>query len=272
MGKKDKKIGITYYLNDRVNPTVENGEERYPVYCRITYDRMNHQFAFSGLISQGRWFTRQEFHDFFEDRKDGLINADIEMIEVTIRDAIRIEAKHYGEKYSLKGFSNNLYHYGKHFYNYLDRSLRDKLFSDFKDVIYAKIGMEVSPTYFSFWELLDILSDGKPEDFIPELELDFQLQMKGYLYLSPFLKHFKEDQDKAEQTAIYDWFEGDIQPAFKAFLLECSKANSKEEKRALSLFEKEAKDSIVLKTYFFFDLTKFDIPLIMNVLSNVLIR
>jgi hypothetical protein len=264
MPKKEKKIGIVYYLNDRVKPIVEDGKEHYPVYCRITYDRMNHQFAFSGSYSPFRWFTEDEFEDAFEKGKEQTINDDVKIIEETIQKVLRIEANHYGKNFSLKGFSNNLYHYTEYLRSFLERALLDRLLSQYQRLLNEKYGFTVSAKYFSFWELLDVVSEGDPEKVISKLDPDFQMQIKGYVYLSPFLRECYKDQE----ITLYDWFDIEFQNAFKAFLMKCVETG----KEALNFFEKEPKHSIVVKTFKSIELSRIDIPLIVNTLSNALVR
>ncbi|MCB0375885.1 MAG: hypothetical protein KDD04_08205 [Sinomicrobium sp.] len=40
---KEKKIGINFFLNERLKPGKFNGQDIFPVYARITFDRKNHQ-------------------------------------------------------------------------------------------------------------------------------------------------------------------------------------------------------------------------------------
>lgn len=260
---KEKKIGVRFYLNDRLKPKVIAGEERYPVYVRITFNRQNLQCQVPIMYKDG-YLSEKEFIQATELSELHEVAEQMKHFENRVRQIIRIEYKHYNDKFSFKGFARDLYHYDAPMFTLLENELKHSL------IEFSKAGDTLDPDWYSIWAILEILVEDDPDKFFSSLPDKLQLSLKAFVYLSGFVSQ-RSDKDDTILTAL-DWFTTPLPKQFSEFLLWNIPIETQEQKMELRFFEYEAAKSIVWECLFFFNIEKSDIPLIIKSLSMTLIR
>jgi len=109
---KEKKISLKYYINNRVKPMVINGEDCFPLYVQISYNRKTTQVKVTKpyRLEDAIYLNPAKF-DSDEKIENALaiLNEDnpyynLKIIEKLIRHEIRLA----GEDYTLKGFGNRV--------------------------------------------------------------------------------------------------------------------------------------------------------------------
>jgi hypothetical protein len=260
---KEKKIGVRFYLNDRLKPKVIAGTETFPVYCQITFNRKNIQ-CHVPLIYKGGTITKQEFIQATELGTLPEIATQLQQFEDKARQIIRIEYKHYNDRFSLKGFANDLHHYDMPLFVLLENQLKRAV------IEFGKATETIDPDWYSLWAILEILGKEDVLHFLSSLPGDLQTGLKAFVYLSGYIGQ-RSEKDNSTLTVL-DWFTTSIPKDFSAFLLGYTPIVTQERKWELRFFEREGAQSIVWECFFFFDVGKADIPLIVKWVSMVAIR
>jgi hypothetical protein len=113
----EKKVSTTFYLHEGIKPVIgDNGEELFPVYVRVNYNRNNTQFRYIGgpLLPVEASITIQD-------------RSFVKVIGDLIERIVEFEAEKYGDKYTLKGLNKRFVTYVSNFYEPLKKGLLTKL-------------------------------------------------------------------------------------------------------------------------------------------------
>ncbi|MEQ8706819.1 MAG: hypothetical protein RIC19_23000 [Phaeodactylibacter sp.] len=260
---KEKKIGIRFYLNDRLKPKMIAGKETFPVYCQITFNRKNIQCNVP-LIYKGGTLTKQEFLQATELATLPEVANQLQLFEDKARKVIRIEYKHYKDRFTLKGFADDLYHYDSPLFVLLENQLKRAV------IEFGEATETIAPDWYSLWAILEILGKEDVLQFLSSLPDDLQISLKAFVYLSGYTG--REWQEDAPVTTALDWFTTPLAQHFSEFLLNHTPIVTDAQKRGLGFFKNESAKSIVWQCLFFFDVGKADIPLIIKWVSMTVIR
>ncbi len=260
---KEKKIGVRFYLNDRLKPRVIAGKETFPVYCQITFDRKTLQ-CHVPLIYKGGTITKQEFLQATESGTLPEVATQLQQFEDKARQIIRIEYKHYKDRFSLKGFANDLYHYDTPLFVLLENQLKRAV------IEFGEATDTIDPDWYSLWAILEILGKEDVLQFLSSLPGDLQNSLKAFTYLSGYTG--REWQEDAPVTTALDWFTTPLAQHFSEFLLDHAPIVTDAQKQGLGFFKNESAKSIVWQCLLFFDVKKVDIPLIIKWVSMAVIR
>lgn len=141
--KKEKKISIKYYLNIEGKPTVKEGQEYYPLYMRVVYNRKVNKVK---LLKEGMapiLLREKDFEGTHEHLKD-LPNSEFNKLYCEpekIKELIRIEINNCRTEFNLRGLGDLLgfyrfcrvpsilgwVTYEEKFDNYVEKQICDKL-------------------------------------------------------------------------------------------------------------------------------------------------
>ncbi len=201
---KEKKVGIKFILNKRLKPIVFEGEDHFPVYCIVVYNRMSNQISFTPNYKFG-YLTEQEYHSFIERRTDAVITGELKDFEQAIEKMIRFEHAIQGDKFNLVGLKEKLISYQRNMLRELEIVLNQLLLSH--------LGIaDMDPERMTFGELYLILEANDPE-IRKRITGQLEAQIEAFLSLLSFLHTRKEEAPK-----LLDWLNPDFQAAYKSSL------------------------------------------------------
>jgi len=257
---KEKKIGMSFMLNDRLKPTNIEGEKAYPVYMVLSYDRKSNTFlAPIENDDDALRLTESEFEKVFAQKLDKRLNKKVSNLMSDIEQAIRFEVRMYGEKFSLSGFPFRLRRYRNNYlHDQLSIYLKKKLFAFLaeqfdQDIKYVSSqfhhSFTVPQVYFAAEELYKVrrLKDLFPND----------LRLKFTAWLNFVALTFYSNQDKYEGILqIIDWLSDDVQQAFKNFLMYRTNEDV--------FLNAQNEDREIKSMYLEFSFSKNEIPALLN--------
>ena len=110
---KEKKITVVYFLNKSVKPKIENNKTLYPLYLRITYNRVSTKVKVLGV--NGNEVLLEEKYDLLE-------YSDLEVLlkssynffycdPAMISKIIQKEISFFKDRFTLKGFGKTIGYY-----------------------------------------------------------------------------------------------------------------------------------------------------------------
>lgn len=111
---RKKKINFRYYLNRKLKARLANGEEQYPLYLRITFNRKQTEMKVSLHGDDEIYWTDKELEQFDYCRAHGgAINLEkiILQQEAVLEDIIRKEYEQKGDDFHLRGMNDRLHRY-----------------------------------------------------------------------------------------------------------------------------------------------------------------
>ncbi|WP_282782797.1 hypothetical protein [Phaeodactylibacter xiamenensis] len=260
---KEKKVGISFFLNTRLKPYILQGEKRYPVYVRVVFNRMNHQFKFYLPTIDGR-ATEEEYEQLIERQENKECNDFVNSFKAKVEAIIKAEDQFYGDKYTLKGFSKDLPHYDVNLFTVLETRLKYLL------IKFGEATETIDPDCYSLWAILEMLGKEDVLHFLSSLPGDLQISLRSFVYLSGYIG--RDWQEDAPVTTALDWFTTPLAQHFSEFLLSHAPIVTDDQKRGLGFFQNESAKSVVWQCLFFFDVKKADIPLIVKWVSMAAIR
>jgi len=189
--RKKKKITVKYILNNKINPIVEDGVEKYPLYIQVIYNKQNTKFpAFSFTTSyrSGLYCSIEKFEEKF--------NGKSVFEERIIRNIIErsVESSSNPDKdFSLKGFSNRLELWSTSYSSIFTKSLTRVIFHELGNALsyneYIEYeqryldtlkGQKLSEKLYSFL-LLSEFYEGNHKDLINLFSDSFVLRDLGFL-------------------------------------------------------------------------------------------
>ncbi len=195
---KEKKIGIKFILNKRLKPIVFEGEDYFPVYCVVVYNRMSNQISFTPTYKFG-YLTEKEFHSFVEERTDANIRSELEDFERTIEAIIRFEHRIQADNFRLTGLKDKISSYRQNMLRALEIALNRLLLKH-----HPLDGID--PERLTFGELYHIIEAKDPE-IRQRINGPLEAQIEAFLSLLSFL-HTQE----GSAPVLLDW----LDPAFQA--------------------------------------------------------
>lgn len=265
---KEKKIGVNFFLNERLKPSVIDGQERYPVYVRITFDRKNHQTYFPLRYFDGN-LSKDEYKRFVILRQNPEINSQLENYEAKVSKIIRAEYIRFNGYVSLRKFSERMLYYETPLLDVLEKNVKNDLVSKLNEQLNQEEMQQINNEYFSLWDVYSVVNDSFQDAFKKVIsQHDLQISLKSYVYLSGYLG--KLDSKPDEFVKVLEWLE-DLPIKFKNFLLKHSPIDSEDKKQQLGFFRNESKDSPVRKLLSYLDIQKTDISLIIKSIDEDLI-
>jgi hypothetical protein len=112
----EKKVSTTFYIHEGIKPVIgDNGEELFPVYVRVNYNRNNTQFRMLGPLFP------KEASSSLQDQEYVKVLGDV------IEKIVEHEARKYGDRHTLKGLNKRVRTYLSNFYVPLKGGLIRKL-------------------------------------------------------------------------------------------------------------------------------------------------
>lgn len=229
MGLMDKKITVKHFLNKRLKPEIYGGEEYYPVYTQVTYDRKNAQFKMNLRFD---YFTSSSFDMFFSsDELPILDSKDVNYLNEYIRQSIQWREKiiyavlekeitEQKEKFKLSGFGKRFAFYEtdlwRVFYDWLQKAineyLKSKVSINFYKLLEALENIDLQ--VFELRKTLPKVFAQLSEEFY--LELSLLAHFRSFIILftqTPKLKYEiknpSQNQPKASiqlEYSIFEWF------------------------------------------------------------------
>lgn len=111
---RKKKINFRYYLNRKLKARLANGEEQYPLYLRITFNRKQTEMKVSLHGDDEIYWTDKELEQFeYRRAHGGAINLEriILQQEDVLETIIRQEYEQQGDDFHLRGMNDRLHRY-----------------------------------------------------------------------------------------------------------------------------------------------------------------
>lgn len=206
----DKKISIKHFLNKRIAPQRHGGEEYYPIYTQVTYDRKNTQFKmnlnnylfndeqaeyvlnpYSGAMSKG------------EDNRDLLyqyVSKTISWNETMIERLVRFELELYGEKFSITGFGKRFMYFERNLCFLVKQRLITKFQSTLKDILpfnhYRSLAGMSLGQMFHYLELnAPYAIDRLDKELLKLMPLHTYINALSYISKTPELSQMMEKHD-----------------------------------------------------------------------------
>jgi hypothetical protein len=209
---KQKKLKISYFLNDRLKITVLDGNRHYPVYTRVVFNRTSTIFPFP----EASLATPSDYKKHFEKRENPWINKSIERFENMVEKIVRFEYNLTGEKYSVSGLNLRLrdYEFGD-ILSGIDDIMHIALLVFLKDKVSEQEWLSVSHKSLTFIEAWYLAAD----NFFPMLlrELPDELATKAVAFAEFMVFCFIQEEQR--KYKMLDWLSSDLQTEFKSFLL-----------------------------------------------------
>lgn len=260
---KQKKIGIKYYLNKRLNPSKLGDGDHFPVYVRVIYNRESSQFYFPLLYGDGT-LNEEKFESFFTNRSNQKINKQIDRFDSLIIDIIRFESSKIGDKYKIKGLSKKISnYYGSiipEFENHLKKCLESELSGNEK-ISFSDISHEV----LFFFEVYYLIEGVLNKDLKSELSDSLVNKILAYINLLAFSNTFNFPVLEDNPWQFIDWVRDEkLKANFKDFLFN-QHVQSKE-------FPNKDKDSRIQKLYNEYKCTEIQIPKCLKTIDLVVIE
>jgi hypothetical protein len=219
---KQKKIGITYFLNHRLKPHRDSEENRYPVYARIVFNRTSTIIPFP-MYSYLFGMTEEEYKDAFGKRLDKDVNEQIAYFEREVNQIVRFEYSVLGEKYRVAGLADKLSSYQQPISTHIGRFIK----AEFREFIHPKILEKqldrICHDAMAFEDCFYIAQDL----LIPELKSILPLSLKNKIIAYSEFKAFEIQLDipadsfpfDRQPPNLFDWASGFTQLKFKKFLM-----------------------------------------------------
>ncbi|KAA6335039.1 hypothetical protein EZS27_016702 [termite gut metagenome] len=98
-----EKITIQHFVNKELNPRVENGKQKYPVYVQVITLRKNLRFK-----SNNNFFEYLSEDELKNELAQNILKEENKVIEYIVRDLIKKEKKNLVTSKNLSLFSQNL--------------------------------------------------------------------------------------------------------------------------------------------------------------------
>lgn len=253
---REKKINIKYFLNKSLKPLTVDEETFHKVYVRISYNRLSTKFLFSVNYGFG-YLTEDLFEEFFEKKAHPGINEQVSEFEDSISKVIRFEAKEIGDKYSIIGVSNRLYHY----YQNMSRELEKHLQKQLHEFSAGQLpGKDLRATFHDAMMLEDsyIIIEKQIPGLREKLPAHLADRLTAYYQFSGFAGNYHKE------IRCLDWLDLPTQIAFKEFLFTTHQISD--------LFPNEAKHSPFLRLYKEFPLAIEKIPTYLRSMDKMLVE
>lgn len=241
----EKKISIKHFLNKRIAPQMHGGEEYYPIYTQVTYDRKNTQFK----MNLNSYLFNDEQLEYILNPYSGALERDgnnmdllyqyvsktIAWNESIIDKLVRFELEFYGKKFNIKGFGKRFLYFERNLCFLVKQKLLELFQSALADILpFNHFQSLAGMTLAQMFRYLELNSPYA----IDRLEKDLLTLMPLYTYINalsfaaetPELSQVMEDRDpevvarmKAEygeetpinsitknysSCAVYEWFFG----------------------------------------------------------------
>lgn len=207
---KEKKIGIKYYLNDKLKPTIKKDSILFPLYIRITYNgevtriKVNDSLGDPILLEYGASDETIDKYIELSNKNQGY--SQIYLNRDLIKEIIRLEIKANGENFYLSGLTDRLSFYDDVLfqriidkYNELEIFLRDYLTYNQYELIGTIYTSPTSLYYYAKSKINNI------EDILPK-------KIKQTL-IALTLLHFFDNE-----FTLYDWVGTSKKNKFISFL------------------------------------------------------
>ena len=211
---KEKKIGIRYYLNTQLNPQVLKGEDHFPVYVRVVYNRLNTQFFFP-LLYKASYITAKEFQDFFVDRSNPEINKQIETFEDELKKIVRFEFKIKGDSFHIRGIADKLFVYHRSLVELIEKLLIVELRGFATKAAGNNKVQDLIHDAWHFPEMYYLIQN----NLIPNLKENLPDKMK--IRIAAFINYiaFRSQSNTENFVKAIHWIDRSHQIEFKDFLL-----------------------------------------------------
>jgi hypothetical protein len=213
---KEKKIGFRYFLNLKLKPHELGGENHYPVYVNVVYNRNNTTFYFPIPYKSG-YVTESEFERFFTNRLDPNINNLVKDFENQITQIIRFEIKVVKENFQVKGLSEKRFDYNLSLGTVIEEFLTKKLVAELFEATKNEDVENLYSDYLDIWEVYSLLKEITPniQDLI---SVELKTMLKAFVMFS--ITNF-EDLVNPEVGFVrkIDWLQEKIVMRYKEAVL-----------------------------------------------------
>lgn len=206
---KEKKIKFTYFLNKRLKPLHVGEEAQFRVYVRISYNRFNTQFLF--FVFDHGYLSDDQFDEYFVKKSNPAINEQINEFEEAVTKVIRFEAKKSGDKYTISGISDRLFHYYQNMSRELEKHIQKQLF-DFSTTLLP--GEDLRAIFHDAMMLEDsyTLIEKKISVIRKKLPVNLVDRLTAYYQFRGFIRTYHKE------IRCLDWLDLQTQISFKEFL------------------------------------------------------
>lgn len=180
---KEKKIGINYYLNQRLKALNAEGT-RFPIYAVVTYDRKTTHlplpihYNISGL-------TESEFSKIFESKTANNGAKNVINAENELRKILRYEIEVLGGKFILKGFANRITIYEGLIRSNLEKVIQAEIKMFLENYLIVKDYKALFSLNLHLIDLIDEIEEVYLPSFFSKITDDLRIFIYTYLcYLS----------------------------------------------------------------------------------------
>lgn len=176
---KEKKIGITYYLNRRLKPV---GDAKFPVYMRITFNRKQAEIK----CDPDLYWNEHELVRFLEHRETGSCVGTEKLLvgnEVVLNDIVREKYEREKDQFSLRGLSVE--------FNYNLSNVFETVHSAVVEAMKIEFGNILSPAQYSMINIVNV-ADGYhlTKALVPDLKKKISERLKVMLQTFSTLSMF----------------------------------------------------------------------------------
>jgi len=219
---REKKITIKYFLNTELNPSDEEGQDRYPLYVRITYDRSTTKVSFPITYNFG-YLTEKEFKKYVLQRQDKETKQELEDFERDLKKVIRFEARVQGEEYKVTGIKQRLDYYYHPLLQVLETVVRQSLImhaaANYLNEEEAEAFMHPA---INVVQMARILIDKiGAETFLKQTPAPMLSMLRNYTVFKAFTHtQYHQAIIAGDYPQVIDWLDESYQQAFVKYLLQ----------------------------------------------------
>lgn len=262
--RKEKKIGISYYLNKKIKSIEVNGVVKRSVYMRITFNRKQSEIKCFIQGTPNLYWSEKQLATFLRHREIGK-PIGIEKIllanEKVFEDIIRKKYARLGDRLFLKGISKILESYLSSLLGIVNEKSLKHLESELKNLLskdqYEMLKIVAVPEgYFLAKALVPDLDD--------RLSQNLRITLQVFSSIETFLSLFNPVKLTGNANSVYAWKELGGRVAYEKFLHLVSKPTSS----VWSKLDEMSSNSPNIRLFYEFCTKDFKVNKLINVVDN----